>query len=94
VAGSNLWRDVIAAVSDSATQINAHAFGAGYYFPVGRREVLFEAMRPGRAATAGAPLADILTRVAVQICYCSIYDTDCDEVMLTAGDLTPLPCTD
>lgn len=93
-AGVNPWRTVIAAVSDSVTQINAHAFGAGYYFPVGRREVLFEAVRPGGISTAGEPLADILTRLAVQVCYCSIYDTDCDEVVLTAGDLKPLPCID
>lgn len=93
--GSNPWRNVIAAVSDSATQINAHAFGAGYYFPTGHRVVLFEALRPRTTDTAGRPpLADLLSRVAVQVCYCSIYDTDCDEVVLTTGDVTPLPCTD
>ena len=28
-------------------------------------------------------LTAVLDRVAVQICYCSVYGGDCDEVLLT-----------
>jgi len=88
------WRKAIEAVSDSITQVNAHSVGGNYYFPVGRRYVLFEAKRlrlSTEDSTAG-DLAGILDRLAVQICYCSVYGTDCDAVLLTTTPLQALAC--
>lgn len=92
-AGSSPWQRVIEVFAAEGTSINAHAFGSGYFFPAGRQHVLFEVRRPDAAAVAGERLSDSLGRVALQVCYCSIYDTDCDEVLLTTGRLTPLSCT-
>jgi hypothetical protein len=72
--------------------VNAHSLGSGYYFPAGRRYVVFEARRQRTDGEAGAPLADILNRLAVQICYCSVYGTDCDEVLVTTASLKPEAC--
>jgi hypothetical protein len=90
---SSPWRNVIAAFSTNVTQINARAFGSGYYFPAGRRQVLFEARRLKVNADGEAALADILDRLALQVCYCSVYNADCGEVLLTTSPLNAQSCT-
>ena len=93
--GSGRWAGVASALeSDHAiTQMNAHAIEAGYYLPPGREMVIFEASRPQRAAgDTAAPLMAILDRLAIQICYCSVYGSDCDDVGLTTGDTETQPC--
>lgn len=89
--GTIVWDTVISAFGAGDTQINAHSIGAGYYLPAGRQEVLFEARRL-ETDTAGPPLADHLSRLALQICYCSVYNADCDEVVLTTREMTTLAC--
>ena len=94
-ANRSSWQKVIDAVSAPGTEVNAHAYGAGYYFPTGRHEVLFEATRASTADSAGlGPLTDVLNRLAIQVCYCSVYDTDCDEVVLTAVEVKTLECSE
>jgi len=93
-ASNNPWEKAIEAFSGTPTQINAHALGNGYYFPAGRRFVLFEARRARASAdSTSPPLADIMDRLAFQICYCSIYGTDCDDVLITAATLDPQQCS-
>lgn len=79
------WQSAIDAFAAAGAHINAHAFGTDYYFPAGRQQILFQAVRPKGETRANAALADILTRLALQICYCSIYDSDCEEVVLTTA---------
>jgi hypothetical protein len=92
-SASNPWQNVVNAVSDTTTRVHARTLGDGYYFPAGRHYVLFEARRPVASAdSAAGTLADILERVAVQVCYCSVYGTDCDEVLLTAARMEAREC--
>ncbi|HEY0671017.1 MAG TPA: hypothetical protein VGD27_02060 [Longimicrobiales bacterium] len=79
------WQSAIDAFAAAGAHINAHAFGTDYYFPAGRQQILFQAVRPKGETRANAALADILTRLALQICYCSIYNSDCEEVVLTTA---------
>ncbi|HSL70626.1 MAG TPA: hypothetical protein VK864_10325 [Longimicrobiales bacterium] len=90
--GTSVWQSALDAFGTSKTQINAHAIGRGHYLPAGTRHLLFEARRLQSDSTA-PPLTTNLGRLALQICYCSVYDTDCDEVLLTTGALVPLRCT-
>lgn len=83
-SGTTPWQRVIEALPTNATQIHARGLGSEYYFPAGREQVLFEARR--RALTGDEPaLAETVRRLAIQICYCSIYNTDCEEVVLTTA---------
>jgi hypothetical protein len=88
---ASVWRNVLAAFDPSETQINARTLGTGYYFPAGREETLFEARRVQSDSDATS-LAGSLARLGLQICYCSVYGTDCDEVLLTTRDLNPSDC--
>ena len=87
------WQTVIEAVADKRTQVTARSLGKGYYFPAGRQHIVFEARRATPSTVGESALAHILDRLAVQICYCSIYNTDCDEVVLATTRPTTLPCT-
>ena len=87
------WQTVIEAVADARTQVTARGLGRGYYFPAGRQHMVFEARRANPNPEGEAALARILDRLAVQICYCSIYNTDCDEVLLATTRTPTLPCT-
>jgi hypothetical protein len=89
--GTSVWKNVLTAFGTNDTRINAQAIGIGYYFPAGSEELLFEARRP-QADTAATKLADHLPRLALQICYCSVYNTDCDEVVLTTRQVSTLSC--
>lgn len=91
-SGVSPWNRVIELFASEGTSINAQAFGSGYFLPAGRGQVLFEVRRPDTAAVEGEKLSDMLGRVALHVCYCSIYDTDCDEVLLTTARMTPLSC--
>jgi hypothetical protein len=86
----NRWNQIIAAVATDGMQVNAHAFGAGYFFPAGRDYLLFEARGP-KPATGN--ISDIADRLGIDVCYCSIYGSHCDRVTLaTKGvDLEPCP---
>ena len=90
--GTSVWQSALDAFGTSGTQINAHGIGRGYYLPAGSRHLLFEARRL-QSDSSAPPLATNLSRLALQICYCSVYDTDCDEVLLTTGELAPQRCT-
>ncbi|HEX6588681.1 MAG TPA: hypothetical protein VF039_06635 [Longimicrobiales bacterium] len=85
------WANVIAGVEQDGMSINAQAYGMGSYIPSGEERVLFEATRQYDAAAPS--LSDILDRIAVQVCYCSIYGTDCDGELLTtnpaSGEVEP-----
>jgi hypothetical protein len=87
------WDKVIVAMSAEGVQINARAFGSGHYFPTGREYVLFEAKRPGAPSSDVRPMSHLVDRLAIQICYCSVYGTDCDEVLLTTRQLQTIDCT-
>ena len=90
-ASRNPFSTAIAAFPN--VSINAHAVSEGYYFPPGRTEVVFQALRPRGADSAATTLSeDVLRRVAVQLCYCSIYETDCDELLLSPIKVESLPC--
>lgn len=89
--GTAVWDSALSAFGSDHTQISAHAIGTGYYFPAGRQELLFAARRL-QADTASVPLADQLSRLALQICYCSVYNADCDEVVLTTRNVNTLSC--
>jgi hypothetical protein len=91
-ANNNPWQKAMDLLEGTSTQLNAHGLGEGYYFPAGRRYVLFEARRALGASPEAPPLTALLDRLAVQICYCSIYGTDCDEVLLTTSRIQPLAC--
>lgn len=84
------WGPVIEAVPEG-TGIDAHSFGAEYFFPAGDEAIVFEARRPP-SDDPRSVLADLLPRIAVDICYCSIYGTHCDRTLLTTGTLDPGPC--
>lgn len=94
--GTGRWQAVAAALDlegDSATQMNARGFSAGYYLPAGEAATVFEVIRPMRAPGDSAPaLFDLLDRLAIQFCYCSIYGSDCGEITLTTSDAAPQPC--
>ena len=91
-ADGSRWDSVLALVGGDATEVNAHAFGAGYYFPPGRRYVLFEARRAPGAGESLPSLGDLTGRLALQVCYCSVYGSDCDEALLTASPVEAVPC--
>lgn len=91
-ATSSRWQKALDALDSTQTQINAHALGNDYYFPAGRRYVVFEARRAIGAAPDAPSLTSVLDRLAVQVCYCSVYGTDCDEVLLTTSRIQPLEC--
>ncbi|HEX6308301.1 MAG TPA: hypothetical protein VFZ69_08955 [Longimicrobiales bacterium] len=91
-AGSNPWNIIIEAVATNGMRIDAHAFGAGYFLPAGREYVLFDAQRTRAAGTDEAPLSAIADRIAIDICYCSIYGSHCDRSTLTTRPLDPGPC--
>ncbi len=92
--GSGRWAAPRAALADgAAAQMNAQTISAGYYLPPGRQMIVFEAMRPlGAAGDSAPPLLSMLDRLAIQICYCSIYDSDCDEITLTTNEPEMQPC--
>lgn len=79
------WQAVIAAVAEEGLSLNAQGYGEGYFVPAGTRLVLFEARRPVPPDGAARGIGDLLTRVAVDLCYCSVYGTDCDQVVLTTS---------
>jgi hypothetical protein len=83
VSGGTAWQLAIDAFADSVTHVNAHSIGSGYYLPAGREQILFEARRSRPTSDNDLALTAILARLALQVCYCSIYNTDCDEVLLT-----------
>lgn len=89
---STPWNPVIEAVSSEGMRIVAHAFGTDYFFPAGHRQVLFEARQPPDPGAGQPPLTSILDRVAVQICYCSIYGSDCGETVLSIAAVPTLAC--
>jgi hypothetical protein len=76
------WQKAIDAFSGEGAQINARAFGGGHYFPTGREYVLFEARRPPAPSEDAEGFSGLLDHLAIQICYCSVYGTHCDEVVL------------
>jgi hypothetical protein len=80
-AGMNPWRNVTEAFSTGRTSFSAHGLPTGYYLPPGREHLLFEARR--HTAGDGPALAGVPQRLALQVCYCSVYDTECDEIVLT-----------
>lgn len=84
------WQKAIDTFSTSGSYVSAHALGSGYYLPSGRQHLLFEARRSG--AARGAALGDIMKRLALQICYCSVYNTDCEEVVLSMVPLEAESC--
>ena len=88
------WSKVVEAVTTPEMQVTTHAFGSGYYFPAGRQQLLFEARQPRANPATHRPLSDILNHVAVQICYCSVYQTACDEVLLATTRLKAVRCPD
>ena len=90
-AGTIPWQNAIDAFSANGTNINAHGLGTGYYIPAGRQQILFEARRH-TASDNGPTLTDILRRFALQICYCSVYNTDCEEVLLTTARISVPTC--
>ena len=92
--GTGRWMAVGRALEgDSTAQMNAQAFSEGYFFPPGAQATLFEVSRPQRVAgDAAQPLISLLDRLAIQICYCSVYESDCDDVQLTTGDTRMQPC--
>jgi hypothetical protein len=92
-AGGSRWDNVIAAVSAEGAQINARAFGGGHYFPTGREYVLFEARRPAAPLEDGKRFSDLLNGLAIQVCYCSVYGTNCDEVLLAVTEVETVRCT-
>ena len=86
------WHAVQRAVEEEGgIDMNAQAFGAGYFLPPGREEVIFEATRPRAAEGTPGRLADIFGRLAIHICYCSVYETDCGEID-TKEDLEKAAC--
>lgn len=72
-------------------RIHTQAFGEGYYFPSGSEQVLFEARATGRPQGA-PPLGRLLERIAVDICYCSIYGTDCDRALVAIRPVATEAC--
>ncbi len=82
-ATTHPWSSVLAAVGQDDMSINAQAYGEGTYLPPGQQLVLFEATRA--RGVQGEPLTSMLERIAVQVCYCSIYGTDCDGELLTTN---------
>ena len=91
-SASTPWKPVIDAISSDGMRISAHAFGTGYFFPAGQRQILFEARRPPDPGADAPPLTSILDRVAVQICYCSIYGSDCGETLLSIKTVATSAC--
>ena len=91
-AGGTPWVHVTEMFSADDTEINARGYGRGNYFPAGREYILFEVKRHREAAAGGEPLTETVGRVAVQICYCSIYNTDCEEVLLATVAMEALAC--
>lgn len=87
------WDNVIKAVSTEGSQINARAFGRGHYFPPGREYVLFEARRPTGSSGGGTSFTGLLDQLAIQVCYCSVYGTNCDEVVLAGKQVKTARCT-
>jgi hypothetical protein len=89
-ADRSRWNEIIAAVASDGMQVNAHAFGAGYFFPAGREYLLFEARGP--KPDTGS-ISDIADRLGIDVCYCSIYGSHCNRVTLAtqAIDLKPCP---
>lgn len=88
-ANQTAWNEIIAAVATPGMQVNAHAFGAGYFFPAGRESMLFEARGP--KPDTGS-LADIADRLAIDICYCSIYGSHCDRTTLATKPIDVGAC--
>ena len=89
------WSAVTEVVAgDSASQdiqIETHAFGDGYFLSSGTEHVLFTARRPESAANTPS-LRGILERIAVDVCYCSIYGSDCDRALATLRPIETEPC--
>ena len=95
--GTSRWSAVMEALeleNDSTIRMNAQAFGEGYYLPTGREAIVFEVTRPMRLPgdTVTPPLIDLLDRLAIQICYCSVYGSDCGDIPMTTGDTEMQPC--
>ena len=84
-----IWDGVIQAVAPSGMQVNAHAIGTGYFLPAGREFLLFEARGP---MPRTASIMDTAKRLGIDICYCSIYNSDCDRVTLATGPLDVGTC--
>jgi hypothetical protein len=82
LAADSLWSDV---------RIQTHAFGEGYFLRPGSAAVLFEARGPARPAGA-PPLGEVLERIAIDICYCSIYGSDCDRALAAIRPVEPEAC--
>lgn len=91
-ASGRRWEKVTDAMSAEGVQIHARAFGSGHYFPTGREYVLFEARRLGASSSGVQTMSNLLDRLAIQICYCSVYGTDCEEVLLTTRQLQTSRC--
>ena len=83
------WNQIIAVIASDGMVVNAHAFGAGYFFPAGRDFLLFEAR--GTTPATGS-IADIADRLALDVCYCSIYGSHCDRVTLATKPVELKAC--
>jgi hypothetical protein len=73
----------------AVTGINTRTLGIGYFFPAGARTVLLEL---GAAPGDRQPLADLLSRVAIDICYCSVYDSDCGQTLVATREIDVPSC--
>jgi hypothetical protein len=90
-SGTIPWQRAIDAFP-KGSQVNAQALSDGYYLPSGNEQVLFEAKRAQPQGGRDSALAAIFSRLAIQICYCSVYSTDCDEVVLSTAPLKTASC--
>ena len=94
-SSNNPWADVIRELAAdtlwSDVRFQTQAFGEGYFLRPGTESILFEARGPERSA-GGPPLAVVLERIAVDVCYCSVYGSDCNRVLAATREVEVGPC--
>jgi hypothetical protein len=71
------WGPVTRVGAAEGARVNTTAIGVGSFFPIGATTNLIELEHASGDRVA---LSTFLTRIAVDICYCSVYGSDCEQV--------------
>jgi hypothetical protein len=72
--------------------VQANAFGAGTLLRAGEDYELFSAAARDTAKVKAADLARLLDRLAVEVCYCSIYNDQCRRAYVGTREIETTGC--
>jgi hypothetical protein len=76
------WQQLMPLLSIDGYSVSGNGFGAGSLFRAGQDYDIFTIAPRDTSRNLEQQMTDILDRVAVEICYCSIYEDQCRSVFV------------